>query len=154
MAGLTSFSKRTYDCLPNMTTVPLPGRPPKDLHVASEAPPSDNAALFRAPPAVTGLVKMEAVSILCAVGILRNKAPGLDSNLCGEHLQDGPNRLLVHMEGKVSWAAFQRMEISFHQKAARSTVLTAAQPNPALSERIQGSISFLRGLKECAPGAS
>lgn len=47
-----------------MTTGPLPRRPPKDLHAASAALPSDNASLFRGLPAVTGMIKMEIVFIL------------------------------------------------------------------------------------------
>lgn len=65
-----SFSKRTYNCLPNMTTVLLPRRPPKDLSVASAALPSDNACLFHGLPAVTDRIKMEIVFILYVVSAL------------------------------------------------------------------------------------
>lgn len=59
-----SFSKRTCNYLPNMTTVPLPRRPPKDQSVSSTALSSDNASLFRGFPAVTGMMETEIVLIL------------------------------------------------------------------------------------------
>lgn len=64
MARLMSFSKSTYNCLPNRTTVPLPRRPPKDPSIASAALPANNTPLFHGLPAVTGMIKMEIVFIL------------------------------------------------------------------------------------------
>lgn len=64
MARLMSFSKRTCNYLPNMSTVSLRRRPPKDLSIASAALPSNNAALFHGLPAVTGMIKMEIVFML------------------------------------------------------------------------------------------
>ena len=65
MARLSlSVKKKKSNYLPNMTTVPLPRRPSKDLSAASTALPSNNASLFHGLPAVTGAIKMEIVFIL------------------------------------------------------------------------------------------
>lgn len=90
-----------------------------------------------------------------SVGIFINKALGFDSNLCREALEDGQKMSSFPCRGKRSpWLCFSTLKFLLTKRQPGAQLWHQPSQSPALSKRIQESISFLHGLQECVPGAS
>lgn len=73
-------------------------------------------------------------------GVFIDKVRRFDSNLC---LGGWTKNVFFPMKReKVSLAIFQHIEVSFDQKAARSTAMTSAQPKPCSLQKDTGKYFF------------